>query len=86
MSGTVTSALVPWNSCGAYIAAALGVPTASYLPYCFFNLINPIVSLIYGFTGFTIKRISPAAEEPAAGAEVDAKALERAKVAAEISR
>jgi NhaC family Na+:H+ antiporter len=82
-SGTVTSALVPWNSCGAYIAAALGVPTASYLPYCFFNLINPIVSLIYGFTGFTIKRIPPDGEEVAAA---DAATLERAKVAAEISR
>ena len=79
----MTSALVPWNSCGAYIAAALGVPTATYLPYCFFNLINPIVSLIYGFTGFTIKHIPPEGEEVAAA---DADELERAKVAAEISR
>ena len=37
-SGTVTSPLVPWNSCGAYMAAALGVATIAYLPYCFFNL------------------------------------------------
>ena len=79
----MTSALVPWNSCGAYISAALGVPTAAYLPYCFFNLINPIVSLIYGFTGFTIKRIAPDGEVTATA---DADSLERAKVAAEISR
>ena len=53
-SGTLTSPLVPWNTCGAYMAATLGVATLSYLPFAFFNLINPIVSIIYGFTGFTI--------------------------------
>ncbi len=56
-AGTLTSPLVPWNTCGAYMAAALGVPTLAYLPYAFFNLINPLVSIIYGFTGFTITRI-----------------------------
>ena len=40
-SGTVTSPLVPWNSCGAYMAAALGVATIAYLPFCFFNLASP---------------------------------------------
>ena len=40
-SGTLTSPLVPWNTCGAYMAATLGVPTFTYLPYVFFNLINP---------------------------------------------
>ena len=50
-SGTVTSPLVPWNSCGAYMAGALGVATIAYLPYCFFNLASPIISLLYGFTG-----------------------------------
>ncbi len=57
-SGTLTSPLVPWNTCGAYMAAALGVPTVAYLPFAFFNLINPLVSIIYGFTGFTITRIA----------------------------
>ena len=50
-SGTVTSPLVPWNSCGAYMAAALGVATIAYLPFCFFNLASPVISLVYGFTG-----------------------------------
>ena len=40
-SGTVTSPLVPWNSCGAYMAGVLGVATVAYLPYCFFNLLSP---------------------------------------------
>jgi len=56
-SGTLTSPLVPWNTCGAYMAATLGVATLAYLPFVFFNLINPIVSIIYGFTGFTIEKI-----------------------------
>jgi NhaC family Na+:H+ antiporter len=55
-SGTLTSPLVPWNTCGAYMAATLGVATFAYLPFVFFNLINPVVSIIYGFTGFTIER------------------------------
>ncbi len=62
-SGTLTSPLVPWNSCGAFMAASLGVATISYLPFCFFNLINPVVSLIYAFTGFTIKKISTGTDE-----------------------
>jgi NhaC family Na+:H+ antiporter len=59
-SGTVTSPLVPWNSCGAYMAGVLGVATAAYLPYAFFNLLSPLISLIYGFTGFRIEHIEPA--------------------------
>ncbi len=55
-SGTLTSPLVPWNTCGAYMAGTLGVATFAYLPFAFFNLINPFVSIIYGFTGFTITR------------------------------
>ncbi len=56
-SGTLTSPLVPWNTCGAYMAATLGVATFAYLPFAFFNLINPLVSVAYGITGFTIERI-----------------------------
>src|SRR3954453_22278648 len=59
-AGTVTSPLVPWNSCGAYMAGVLGVPTLSYLPYAFFNLISPVIALIYGFTGFRIERLPQA--------------------------
>jgi len=65
-AGTVTSPLVPWNSCGAYMAGVLGVPTLSYLPYCFFNLLSPLIALIYGFTGFRIERLdTPAPSQPA---------------------
>jgi NhaC family Na+:H+ antiporter len=51
-SATVTSPLVPWNSCGAYMAAALGIPASSFLIYCFFNLLNPVVSLLFSIVGF----------------------------------
>ncbi len=61
-AGTLTSPLVPWNTCGAFMASTLGVPTLVYLPYAFFNLINPVVAAIYGFTNFTIE---PADEEEA---------------------
>jgi NhaC family Na+:H+ antiporter len=57
-SGTVTSPLIPWNSCGAYMTATLGVSTFVYFPYCFFNLINPILGMIAGFTGFNVQRLA----------------------------
>ena len=57
--GTVTSVLVPWNSCGAYHTGVLGISTFDYAPYCFFNIINPIISLIYGFTGFKMEKYGP---------------------------
>jgi NhaC family Na+:H+ antiporter len=58
-SGTVTSPLVPWNSCGAYMTGVLGVPTMEYLPYAFFNIVNPVIAVIFGFTGFRVERIKP---------------------------
>lgn len=69
-AGTLTSALVPWNTCGAFMAQTLGVATFAYAPFAFFNWINPLVSLVYGFTGFTIEKITP--EQQAALAEPDA--------------
>jgi NhaC family Na+:H+ antiporter len=57
-AGTLTSPLVPWNTCGAYMASTLGVATFAYLPFAFFNLINPLVSIVYGYTGFRIVRIA----------------------------
>jgi len=53
-AGTMTSALVPWNTCGAFMAATLGVPTMAYFPYAFVNLLNPIIAIIYGLTNFKI--------------------------------
>ena len=52
--GTITSPLVPWNTCGAYMAATLGVATMDYLPYAFFNLIGPLVAVISAYAGFKI--------------------------------
>jgi NhaC family Na+:H+ antiporter len=64
--GTVTSALVPWNSCGAFMSATLGVPTLAYLPFAIFNIASPILSVLWGISGFKIERLTPtAAGEPA---------------------
>lgn len=52
-SGTVTSVLIPWNTCGAYQSGTLGVETFDYLPYAFFNLLSPFMTLI--FAAFNIK-------------------------------
>ncbi len=68
-AGTVTSPLVPWNSCGAYMAGVLGVATVAYLPYAFFNLLSPLISLIYGFTGFHIEHVPPSDTAPVAPAD-----------------
>ncbi len=57
-SGTITSPLVPWNTCGATMSTFLGVPTLSYLPYAFLNLVNPLVSIFYGFTGISMRKMS----------------------------
>jgi NhaC family Na+:H+ antiporter len=62
-SGTVTSPLVPWNSCGAFMAAVLGVSTLLYLPWCVFNIASPALSVLYGITGFRIEKVEPV-EQP----------------------
>ncbi len=56
-SGTLTSALVPWNTCGAFMASTLGVATVVYLPFAFFNYLCPVISAVYGFTGFSIVKV-----------------------------
>ena len=53
---TVTSVLIPWNTCGMTQATILSVPTLTYLPYCFFNLISPLMSIIIAILGFKIKK------------------------------
>jgi NhaC family Na+:H+ antiporter len=57
-SGTVTSPLIPWNSCGAYMTATLGVSTFVYLPYCFFNFLNFALGMIFGFAGINVQRLA----------------------------
>ena len=59
-SATVTSPLIPWNSCGAYMAATLGVATTSYVPFAFFNLLNPLVTIAFAFLGFRMLRTAEA--------------------------
>lgn len=58
-TGTVTSVLIPWNTCGAYMSGTLGIATFAYAPYCFFNIISPIISVLYGFYNIKISPIIP---------------------------
>ena len=55
-AATVTSVLVPWNSCGMTQSTVLGVATLTYLPYCLFNLISPLMSLLMAIVGYKIVR------------------------------
>ena len=70
-SGTVTSPLIPWNSCGAYMAATLGVATTSYVPFAFFNLLNPLVSIAFAFLGFRMLRTAAAPDIDTPGRKAD---------------
>ena len=76
-SATVTSPLIAWNSCGAYMGAVLGVSAFKYLPFAIFNIASPVLSVLYGMTGFKIEKTGkpstarpgddaqqPAAEQP----------------------
>ena len=55
-SVTVTSVLIPWNTCGMTQATILSVPTLVYLPYCFFNIISPLMSITIAAIGYKIVR------------------------------
>ncbi|MDP2160147.1 MAG: Na+/H+ antiporter NhaC [Flavobacterium sp.] len=57
-SGTVTSVLVPWNTCGAYHSGVLGVSTLSYAPYAFFNIISPFMTLLFAAFNIKIKQLT----------------------------
>jgi len=56
-SGTLTSPLVPWNTCGSFMWKTLGVHPFAYLPFAFLNLINPLISIFYGYTGLTMEKV-----------------------------
>lgn len=58
-SATVTSVLVPWNTCGMTQATVLGVPTLTYLPYCFFNILSPLMTIFIAALGWKIRRPDP---------------------------
>lgn len=55
----VSSSLIPWNACGAYMTSTLGVNSFVYAPFAFANLLTPIVSILFGFTGFTMTKMTP---------------------------
>ncbi len=61
-SGTLTSAMIPWNTCGAYMITTLGIAPWTYIPYTFLNVLNPLVSIFYGFTGITMEKVEPQAQ------------------------
>ncbi len=56
-SGTVTSVLIPWNTCGAAQSNVLGVATFTYLPYCFFNIISPFMTIFFAYAGIKIRML-----------------------------
>ena len=62
-AGTLTSPLIPWNTCGAFMATTLGVPTLTYAPFAFFNLLNPFVAALFAFLNIGIAPRQP--ERPA---------------------
>jgi NhaC family Na+:H+ antiporter len=62
-SGTVTSVLIPWNTCGAYQSGTLGVDTFDYLPYAFFNLLSPFMTLIFAAFNIKIRQLATTIKE-----------------------
>jgi len=61
-AGTLSSPLVPWNTCGAFMSSALMVSSASYLPYAFVNLLTPVIAVAIAFSGFRIAAIPESAD------------------------
>ncbi len=66
-TATPTGSLIPWNSCGAYMAATLGVATLSYAPYAFFNLVSPLLTVAVAYAGFRMLRIPAVSTHAATG-------------------
>ena len=57
-SGTVTSPLIPWNTCGATMTKFLGISSSKYFKFAFFNLATPLINILYGFTNFTMVKMT----------------------------
>ena len=64
-SGTMTSVLIPWNTCGATQSRVLGVATVDYIPYAFFNLISPVMTILFAYFNIKIRRIKSTPSEAA---------------------
>ncbi len=67
--GTVTSVLIPWNTCGAVNSTVLGVGTLAYLPYAFFNLISPLMTIFFAYANIKIRRYTDEEYEEVMGIE-----------------
>lgn len=67
--GTITSPLIPWNTCGAYMQSVLLINPFDYAMYAFFNLINPFLAVVYAYFGIKILRITPKHLKQEANAE-----------------
>jgi NhaC family Na+:H+ antiporter len=65
-SATVSSALIPWNSCGAFMAATLGMATVAYAPFAFFNVLSPLISVLLAVLGLRMLKAPPVAPGPPA--------------------
>ncbi|WP_247121562.1 Na+/H+ antiporter NhaC [Kordiimonas marina] len=68
-AGTMTSALVPWNTCGAFMSATLGVPTLAYAPFAFVNILNPLIAITYGIFNIKLTKLEDA--DPAVYQEME---------------
>lgn len=69
-AGTVTSCLIPWNTCGMFIAATLGVTTSVYAPWCVFNYLMPLVTFGMAFMGITVAKMTPEEQAKADAGEI----------------
>jgi NhaC family Na+:H+ antiporter len=69
-SGTVTSCLVPWNTCGMFIKNTLGVSTMTYAPWAVFNYVMPIICIIMAFMGITVTKMTPEEQAKADAGEL----------------
>lgn len=71
-SATMTSPLIPWNTCGAFMSTTLGVNALAYAPFAFMNLLIPFVTIIYAFAGITMTKVSDGSDEKAGSDTVKA--------------
>ena len=69
-AGTVTSCLIPWNTCGVFIATTLKISTATYAPWAVFNYIMPLICFIMAFAGITATKMTPEEQAKADAGEL----------------
>jgi NhaC family Na+:H+ antiporter len=73
--GTLTSVFVPWNTCGVFILATLGVNAFAYAPYAILNFVVPIISIIYAFTGFSIVKLTETEQAKLLASQAEEEAI-----------